>query len=155
MKRCFITALLALTTLAAARAQQGPQEKVQAFRIAIFTEVLQLTPEEAQGFWPIYNDYLAQRDRLQQQYKPGKQLDAMSDSEVEDQIKAYFEKEQKDMDLEKDLYQKLRKVLPTRKIAKIPLAERQFRESLLKKIQERQERRQEMIQQRRPSGGKR
>lgn len=117
-------------------------ERIQSYRIAVFTEVLRLTPEEAQGFWPVYNGYMDKREALQDQYKPAKQLDAMSDAEVEDQIKRHFEKQQKDLDLEKTLYQDLRKVLPLRKIARLPNAERQFRESLLKKMQEAKERRQ-------------
>jgi hypothetical protein len=60
----------------------------------------------------------------------------MNDNEVEDYVKKYFELRSKELDLEKDLTQKLRKVLPLRKIAKIPVAEREFRESLVKRLQE-------------------
>jgi hypothetical protein len=131
---------------AAALAQPGnPEarsERIQSYRIAVFTEVLRLTPEEAQGFWPVYNAYTDKREALQDQYKPAKQLDAMSDAELEEQIKRHFEKQQKDLDLEKTLYQDLRKILPLRKIARLPNAERQFRESLLKKMQEVREKRQ-------------
>ena len=97
------------------------------------------------------NDFLDRRDQLQQEYKSNKQEDQMSDNEVEEQIKRYFERKQRDLDLEKDLYQKLRKVLPQRKIAKIPMAERDFRESLIKKLQEN---RQKRLQERRPGIGR-
>ena len=141
-----LSALL-LACSATALAQPGnPEarsERIQAYRIAVFTEALQLTPEEAQGFWPVYNSYTDKREALQAQYKPSKQLEAMSDNEVEDQIKRHFEKQQKDLDLEKTLYQDLRKVLPLRKIARLPSAEREFRESLLKKMQEIREKRQQ------------
>ncbi|MGI9159595.1 MAG: hypothetical protein ACR2K1_07570, partial [Saprospiraceae bacterium] len=123
---------------------EARSERIQAYRIAVFTETLQLTPEEAQGFWPVYNSYTDKREALQTQYKPSKQLEAMSDNEVEDQIKRHFEKQQKDLDLEKTLYQDLRKVLPLRKIARLPSAEREFRESLLKKMQEIREKRQQV-----------
>jgi hypothetical protein len=142
-----LTLFLVLGLSAIVLAQPGnPEargERIQSYRIAVFTEVLQLTPDEAQGFWPVYNAYIDKREALQEQYKPSKQLDAMSDSEVEDQIKRHFEKQQKDLDLEKNLYQDLRKVLPLRKIARLPNAEREFRESLLKKLQEARERRQQ------------
>jgi len=138
-------------TLSAQPNAERRNERVQALRIAIFTEVLQLTPEEAQGFWPIYNEYLDKREALVQQYRPAKQLDAMSDAEVEEQIKRHFEQQQRELDLEKEVFQKLRKVLPLRKIAKIPQAEREFRESLLKKLQEAREQR----RQNRPMGNRR
>ena len=102
-----------------------------------------MTPEEAQGFWPVYNEYADKREQTQQDLRGGKQLDQMSDAEVEDQIKRHFEMKQRELELERDAYQKLRKVLPLRKIAKLPAAEREFRESLVKKLQEARERKME------------
>jgi hypothetical protein len=78
----------------------------------------------------------------------------MSDAEVEEQIKRHFDLKQRELELEKEAYQKLRKVLPLRKVAKLPAAEREFRESLIKKLQEARERRQER-QQIRPGRNKR
>lgn len=130
-------------------------ENVRNLRIAIYTEVLQFTPEEAQGFWPVYNEYLDKREALVQQYKPTKQLDAMSDAEVEEEIQRHFERQQRELELEKEVVQKLRRVLPLRKIAKLPVAERQFRESILKKLQEAREQRQDRRLDRRLPGGNR
>jgi hypothetical protein len=138
-----------------ALAQPNPEErekKLASYRVAIFTEVLNLTPEEAQGFWPLYNDFLARREDITKQLRPSKQIDGMSDPEVEDYVKKYFELKSKELDLEKDLNQKLRKVISIRKIAKIPVAEREFRQSIVKKLnefrQQKMERRQQRLQQR-------
>jgi hypothetical protein len=147
MKHLFFIALIISAFGARLEAQIDPEqreERVKAYRVAMFTETLRLTSDEAQGFWPVYNDYLDKREQVQQQLKPTKQLDAMSDNEVEDQIRRHFDLKQRELDLEKELYQNLRKVLPLRKIAKLPAAEREFRESLVKKLQElRQQRKQE------------
>ncbi|MCK6691615.1 MAG: hypothetical protein L6Q97_05880 [Thermoanaerobaculia bacterium] len=123
-------------------------ERLKAYRVAIFTEVLRLTGEEAQGFWPVYNEYQDKRDKLQDELRPKKQLDVMNDNEVEEQVKRHFEMRQRELDLERDLYQNLRKVLPLRKIAKIPAAEREFRERLIIKLQEARARRQERMDRR-------
>lgn len=147
MKRLFFIFALSLSGFAL-WAQPDPDsrdERLQTYRVAIFTEVLRLTSEEAQGFWPIYNEYLDNRSRMQDELKARKQLDAMSDKEVEDQIQRHFELRQRDLALEKDLYDKLRKVLPLRKIAKIPHAEREFRERLLIKLQDARKNRQERL----------
>ena len=40
------------------------RQKVQAHKVAYFTDKLSLTPEEAQKFWPIYNAYFSQREQL-------------------------------------------------------------------------------------------
>lgn len=154
MRKIIISALLALVIGGTANAQIDPERRearLAAFRAEVFTRVLKLSPEEAQGFWPVYNEYSEKREQAMDM-RPGKQLDQMSDAEVEEQIKRHFEFKQREIDLEKELYQKLRKVLPSRKIAKLPMAEREFRESLVKKLQEARERKQDRQQQMRPGG---
>lgn len=152
MKKLLLLAFIFNAGIGVAMAQIDPDrrdERLAQYRAEVFTRVLRLSPEEAQGFWPLYNEFLDRRDQLQQEFKSLKQEDQMSDSEVEEHIKRYFERKQRDLDLEKDLNQKLRKVLPLRKIAKIPMAEREFREALIKKLQEN---RQKRIQERRQGG---
>lgn len=142
-------ALLFLTLLA--QAQPNPErrdERLRAFRVAVFTDVLQLMPEEAQGFWPIYNEYLENRERAVETLRPQKQIEAMSDSEVEEAIKRHFEIRQRELDLEKELFQKMRRVLPPRKIVRLPQAERAFRERLVERLQEAREQRQERFRKR-------
>ena len=149
MKQILLVALLLSACFGAIQAQPDPEKRearVAAFRAEVFTRVLNLTPEEAQGFWPIYNEYADKREQAQEDFRGAKPLDQMSDSEAEDVIKRHFELKQRELDLEKDAYQKLRKVLPARKIAKLPMAEREFRESLIKKLAEIRERRQEKLQ---------
>lgn len=155
--RHFLLSLLVANVLPILASAQNPgdrrDERLAAFRAEVFTRVLKLTPEEAQNFWPLYNEFSDKREQAQEELRPAKQLDQMSDAEVEDQIKRHFERKQRELDIERDFYQKVRKVLPLRKIAKLPMAEREFRESLVKRLQEARERRQER-QQLRPGGGK-
>lgn len=152
MKRFLIPALLTIAFAQSAHAQMTPEEReerLRAHRAAVYTRVLNLTSEEAEHFWPIYNEYLDRREQAQQNLRTGKKLDLMSDAEVEDQIKRYFESRQKDIDLERDLYQRLTKVLPQRKIAKLVAAEREFRESIVQQIQQaRQERKENRLNRR-------
>ncbi len=146
MRHFLLTALIASAFGTIAQAQPDPEKRearLAAFRAEVFTRVLNLTPEEAQGFWPVYNEFSDKREQAQQELRPAKQLDQMSDAEVEEQIKRHFEMKQRELDLERDAYQKLRKVLPLRKVAKLPMAEREFRESLVKKLQQVRERKQE------------
>jgi len=55
-------------------ALQEPQEReaikqrVQAHRIAFFTERLALTPAEAERFWPLYNTYRNEHERLTSEF---------------------------------------------------------------------------------------
>jgi hypothetical protein len=155
LRKSFFLLLFSTAAMQVA-AQTGPPpergEKIKAFRVAIFTQHLNLTSEEAQGFWPIYNEFVDRRDNLQRELRNDRQLDSMNDNEVEEHIRKYFEIRTRELDLEKDMNQRLRKVLPARKIAKIHGAERMFRESLVKKLQDARSKSMERRQP--PRGGK-
>src|SRR5437879_9747223 len=45
------------------------KEKIKAARIGLITQRLGLTPEQAQKFWPIYNEFSQKRTELVTQYK--------------------------------------------------------------------------------------
>lgn len=155
MKHFLFTVLMVSAFGTSAQAQPDPEKRearLAAFRAEVFTRVLDLTPDEAQSFWPVYNEFSDKREQVQQELRPAKQLDQMSDAEVEEQIKRHFEMKQREIDLERDAYQKLRKALPLRKIAKLPMAEREFRESLVRKLQELRERKLERQQNKAPGG---
>ncbi|MFZ4635448.1 MAG: hypothetical protein ACOYNO_14680 [Saprospiraceae bacterium] len=157
MKKHLLIAVLlgAIGTLAYAQPdpdQMSQNPRINQYRIAIFTEVLQLTPEEAQMFWPVYNQYLAKKEDIRKSGRPVKPIDNMSDAEIEDQLKRHFETQARLLDLDKQLVEDLRKVLPVRKIAKLNNAEKEFRASLLKKLQEARALRQERKGLGRPGG---
>ena len=156
MKRILLIASILSAFQAATSAQtegnRPAADRIRAYRVAVYTDVLQLSPEEAQNFWPIFNEYTANREKLQQQNKTDRQLDVMTDAEAEDYVRKYFDLKQQEIDLEKDLTVRLRKVLSVRKIARLPVAERQFREGLVKKLQEFREKKAERQNLRRGGG---
>jgi Skp family chaperone for outer membrane proteins len=63
MKRFLLLTCFAFTILMGA-AQNG--NRLQALKIAYITKRLDLSPEEAQKFWPIYNQYAEELKRTRQ-----------------------------------------------------------------------------------------
>ena len=59
MKRIILLILLYAAIALPGMAQDNPKDagRIQAYKIAFLTRKLNLTPEEAQRFWPIYNKY--------------------------------------------------------------------------------------------------
>ena len=138
MRIPFFLLLAALFFTVSAQAQRGQRlERIKAYRVAIFTEVLELTETEAQGFWPLYNELQDKRKALGAEMHLNEDIDDMTDKEIEAHIQKRFENEQKELNLNKEYFEKFKKVLPLRKVAKIPMAERRFREALVKKMAER------------------
>lgn len=118
-------------------------DRIESLRIAFFTEKLQLTPDESKDFWPLYNEYEEAEKKIRQTYKNETSLELMSDAQVEDFIENSFEMEEKLLDLKKEYYGKMRKVLPLRKIALLNRVERQFKERLLEEWRDRQQQKQD------------
>src|ERR1041385_4038401 len=45
------------------------QDKIKAARIGLITQRLNLTPEQAQKFWPLYNEFVQKRAELMKPYR--------------------------------------------------------------------------------------
>lgn len=145
VKSCLIAGLLAWTA-SAAWSQQKPGDVVKAQRAEVFTRVLDLSVEEAQMFWPIYNEYDERREKLMRRNRRSlEELRNMSNEQADELIKSHFDWRRSELELEIELTQKLRKALPPSKIARLPYAEREFRESLLRRLQERRQERQDRL----------
>jgi hypothetical protein len=76
MKRIFILIGIFLVTALAAPAQQGKGgEQLEALKIAYLTRKLNLTSDEAQRFWPVYNQYNAELKSVRRESRGGDELD--------------------------------------------------------------------------------
>ena len=116
-------------------------EKVEAMKVAFITKRLSLTAEEAQKFWPVYNQYEAEKEAILEStvgsYKEDKKpLDQMTEAEVNKVIENYILFKQKDLELTKKYLIEFKKILPAVKVAKLLTADDQFKRMLLKKAQQ-------------------
>lgn len=116
---------------------QKVRDKIEAARIAYITDQLQLTPGEAEKFWPIYREFAQKRRDIRVQLRnSAKNADPnQTDQEVVDQ---QFKIKQQELDLEKDYSGRLLKVISAQKLRSLPQAERKFRQMILDQIQRRQ-----------------
>ncbi len=80
MKKSLLILFMALGSLLNAKAQDG--EKLQALKIAWLTKKLDLSPEEAQRFWPVYNKYTDEIRGIRQEQKQKN----IAELDVEDKI---------------------------------------------------------------------
>ncbi len=116
-------------------------EKYRAMKVAFFTEKMELTPEEAEKFWPLYNQHEKQQYELRRKHgiRPRdfeEGTDQLSEQEAEAFIQQHFEIRQEELEIDRQLYDELKKILPAQKILKLYITEMQFREYMLKRIRE-------------------
>jgi len=115
---------------------QKVRDKIEAARIAYITDQLQLTPGEAEKFWPVYREFAEKRRGIRQQMREARTANpAQTDQEAVDQ---QFKMKQQELDLEKDYSGRLLKVISAQKLRSLPQAERKFRQMILDQIQRRQ-----------------
>ena len=68
MKRgVFILAAMLIFSTAIVSAQNPNRERLESYKIAFFTQRLNLTPAEAEKFWPLYNQYQEKKIKIQQE----------------------------------------------------------------------------------------
>jgi hypothetical protein len=116
------------------------EQKIKAAHAAYITERLGLTPEEAEKFWPVYREYAQKRQDLRQQFR-----DAKKKGENEkDLLDLDLKIKQQELDLEKDYSGRFQKVITPQKVMHLRQAEGDFRRLLLRQIQQRQHRREQM-----------
>lgn len=113
------------------------EERIEAIRVAYITDRLRLTPEESQQFWPVFNQFEDDQKNLRNSLKNKKDILNMSDAEAEEFVKMHLDLEQKELDLKRTYFEKLKKILPPRKLAMLGMAERQFKAKLLEHLRER------------------
>ena len=138
--------LLTCTLLPLLKAQErrGREEHIEKFRsmkIAFFTERLELTAEEAEKFWPLYNAYEQNKREISRQrhLRPrnmDEQLENMTEQEAEEKINEMMEARKKETDLAEAFQEDLKGILPPKKILKLYIVEIQFREYMLRKIRD-------------------
>ncbi len=107
---------------------------IEALRIAYITEKLQLTAQEAQVFWPVYNEYQAKIKEARKQSRLDEINENSSDADIEKAATAYFDAETRVIALQKEYFAQLKKVLPLKKVAKLYKIEHEFRGRLLEHI---------------------
>ncbi|MDR0415602.1 MAG: hypothetical protein LBH84_09375 [Prevotellaceae bacterium] len=111
------------------------QEQMQARKIAYFTAQLELTPDEAERFWPVYNEYWKKRDDL---FSERNKLirkakhDKMDDKKASQTVQLLMDNLQNDVSLMREYREKFAGVLSPQKLLKYYVAEESFKVELLK-----------------------
>ena len=145
MIRKFIVPILFLlvTTFAFAQGHKEKQEKIKALKVAYITEQLELTTDEAQKFWPIYNDYQEKQFDLRHEKMRtilGKldvgNIEKLSEKEASALLSQMQGVEETLFTIQKKYIKDLQSILSDKKIMKLKKAEGDFNRHLLKQMRE-------------------
>lgn len=145
----FVICVLVLMGTATAQAQpkfdEGWKERVQSEKIAFLTMELNITPEEAQTFWPVYNKVEKELDASR--FEVIKAYKALADAvdagkpakDISTLLDKYLAAKANQDKLDSSTAETYKGVLPVEKVAKLYVAEEKFRRQYINKLQHRPE----------------
>lgn len=121
------------------------EERIKAFKTGYITQEMDLSSEEAEKFWPIYNEFekrlfelrVSQRKTDREKLNSLGGLDALTEKEAEQFLHDRFETDEEMLRTKKELYTQLKKVLPSVKLLKLYKAEMDFNKRLLSEFRRR------------------
>lgn len=147
-KIIIITAALvfgAVNAFANNETKEDWKEKLQAEKIAFLTMEIGLTPQEAQVFWPVYNEINEEKDQamyevIKYYWEMSKAIEAgKPEKEIKTLLDKYLEAQEKQRKIDNDAADKYKKVLPTEKVAKLYIGEEKFRRLNIRKLRDMQQ----------------
>ncbi|MCW0482821.1 hypothetical protein [Gaoshiqia sediminis] len=135
--------LLGVFAIAQPRGRHDDFEKYKALKVSFMTEKLELTPQEAQQFWPIYNEFdkkrfetHQKRRELEEQVKTN--YDKYSESEFKKASYEIIDQAVKESSLLKEYHEKFLRVLPAKKVVIIGQVENEFRFKMIREYRQRE-----------------
>ena len=137
--RLGLALLLLVTALPSLHAQNGRPEfenRIDNARIAYITRELGLTSEQAQRFWPLYNEYNTKRrdlrrthDQLRSSASP-----TMTEDQARDNLKQIMVVSKNELNLTDDYFAKFQKAISARQVAQLYKAEREFGRVMMREM---------------------
>ncbi|MDR6843507.1 hypothetical protein J2W95_000187 [Flavobacterium granuli] len=119
------------------------REQIKAMKVAFLTTELDLTPSEAEKFWPIYNTFDDKQFELRHQKMKGyykrmqnDELDKLSEKDASLLLNQIEDSEEDLFNLRKKFVTSLKEILPSTKIIKLKKAEEDFNRKLLQQYKD-------------------
>lgn len=122
---------------------QGPvRNRIKTLKVAFITEQVGLTSEEAQQFWPIYNEHeetmenirRKERSEIHANIARAQELSTNESADLLDNLLALQFDKQK---AEREFLSKLRTVIPAKKVLLLVKAEEDFKKQLIQQFRKR------------------
>ncbi|WP_372934556.1 hypothetical protein [Mariniphaga sediminis] len=146
IKKLILFSLMVVVAYAAMAQPHGSKheerwEKYRAEKIAFLTSELELTPAEAQKFWPVYNQlekerWKAQKFRREMEGKVLEAEESMSEAEIKQLTREFAGSLKKEANLLTEYNEKFLEILPPGKVLELYKTENEFRMHMIKKFRD-------------------
>jgi hypothetical protein len=150
--RNVITIAVMLLVMGANAQDPQAREKIESARIALITERLGLTPEQAEKFWPVYREYSMKQEAIRREFTDARRnFDTQNASEEENKklLDLGLQTKERQLQLEREYSDRLLQVISNRQLLSLRKAEEDFRNMLIQRLQQQRERQEQIREQQR------
>ncbi|MGZ2370203.1 hypothetical protein ACXR6G_10485 [Ancylomarina sp. YFZ004] len=140
----FLTLIMLYSSLVFSQGHRGEKSpemraKIEAQKISYITQQLELSPEEAQQFWPFYNEMRKKKDAFHLEFRQLiRSLKGNSENLSDDELIKISDRmadlKVEKAEMEREYHYKFKKVLSAKQILDLHLTEKQFQGMLLRRI---------------------
>ena len=115
------------------------RKKIEIQKIAFITKSLDLSSEEAQVFWPVYNNFSDEMKSIKEKIRENmssmrKDRSSLTEKQVGEIMEQKFKMEQMVLDIKVKFNKEFQKVISNQQIAALYHAEKEFKKELLNRI---------------------
>lgn len=142
MKKLITLFILFILSINLIQAQQMQRQRIYALKTSYITNTLNLTPKEAEKFWPVYNLYTKKIQDLkmdsemsiQKQIRLSGSIDNITNEQAKELISKSLKNQQKITDAKIKMVKELSAIIPYRKILLLQKTERGFNRKMLQEL---------------------
>ncbi len=142
MKKFLIVVVMFLSAFSSLYSQEKKEEdhreRIKALKVAFITQELNMSPQTAEKFWPVYNKYEIDKRALHKRENVDwDKIGTISDSKAEAMLKEYLEVEREEYIIKRQLFTDLKKILSAREIVLLHKLESDFHKKMIQEYRNR------------------
>jgi hypothetical protein len=117
--------------------RQERLERMESLKIAYITKELNLTSEESQVFWPVYNKHNERLKEIRSSIKPKRKGEDMTEAEADRIIQQYVQSEYDKAKVHEEMINELKPIIGSKRVIKLFKVESKFKKEILKRTEKR------------------
>jgi len=119
--------------------QEKSEEKLKEEKVAFFNQKLDLTAQESENFWPVYNEYWRRKNQIYDDKRTAmkycsKNIDKLTNEEITKYADMYINFHKQESELLIEFNEKFKEVLPPKKVFVFYKTDYEFKTYLLQQI---------------------
>lgn len=135
----YIIAIFIISFSSCQKSTKKSEQELKAQKIAFLTKKMELTPAEAEKFWPVYNEYWNRKYKIIGEKRSAmkycmENIDRMKDDEIAKYGDMYVNFQKQEADLLVEFNEKFKEILPPSKVFKLYNSDYEFKNYLLQQI---------------------